>query len=164
LFEIVLYQPDIPPNTGNVLRLAANTGSRLHLVKPLGFRLSDRALRRSGLDYGDIKDVLVHEDWIACRHHLSDRRLFAASTRAERAYTDCEFVVGDAFVFGPETRGLPDELLSSFETGRRIFLPMAAGSRSLNLSNAVAAVVYEAWRQVGFTGSSERSCRTPGPT
>lgn len=154
MFDIVLYQPEIPPNTGNILRLAANTGCRLHLVKPLGFGLSDRALKRSGLDYGDIRDVTVHEDWADCRSHFRGRRLFAVSTRAERSYTDCGFSANDVFVFGPETRGLPDELLASLPEQQRIRLPMINGSRSLNLSNAVAIVVYEAWRQTGFTRSS----------
>lgn len=155
VFEIVLYQPEIPPNTGNVLRLAANTGCGLHLVKPLGFRISDRALKRSGLDYGDIRDVVIHEDWASCHKHLNNRRLFAVSTRGERLHTDCEFKQGDVFVFGPETRGLPGELLESFAEDRRVCLPMVAGSRSLNLSNAVAALVFEAWRQLGFAGSRQ---------
>jgi tRNA (cytidine/uridine-2'-O-)-methyltransferase len=155
MFDIVLYQPEIPPNTGNILRLAANTGCRLHLVKPLGFRLSDRALKRSGLDYGDIQDVTVHGDWAACRRYFHHRRLFAVSTRAERSYADCGFTEDDAFVFGPETRGLPEELLASFPEQQRIRLPMTEGSRSLNLSNAVAVVVYEAWRQTGFTGGNQ---------
>lgn len=157
MFEIVLYQPEIPPNTGNILRLAANTGCRLHLVKPLGFRLSDRALKRSGLDYGDIQAVVVHEDWGACQKHLSDRRMFAVSTRGAHSYADMESREGDVFVFGPETRGLPDELLASFPAKQCIRLPMVNGSRSLNLSNAVAVVVYEAWRQTGFTESGRQS-------
>ena len=155
MFDIVLYQPEIPPNTGNILRLAANTGCRLHLVKPLGFRISDRALKRSGLDYGDIQDVAIHEDWAACQTHLPDRRMFAVSTRGTHSYVDMEFREGDAFIFGPETRGLPGELLASFPEQRRIRLPMVHGSRSLNLSNAVAVVVYEAWRQIGFAEITE---------
>ena len=150
MFDIVLYEPEIPPNTGNILRLAANTGCRLHLVKPLGFRLSDRALKRSGLDYGDIREVLVHEDWTACSRQLAGQRLFSVSTRASLSYADCRFAPQDVFVFGPETRGLPADLLDSFAPDRRIRIPMAQGSRSLNLANAVAIVVYEAWRQQGF--------------
>lgn len=157
MFEIVLYQPEIPPNTGNILRLAANTGCTLHLVKPLGFRLSDRALKRSGLDYGDISDVIVHEDWSSCLNRLQGRRLFAVSTRGERLYTDCQYKAGDAFVFGPETRGLPGEVLASFVAGHRVRLPMVSGSRSLNLSNAVSVLVYEAWRQVSFAGSPQHA-------
>ena len=155
MFDIVLYQPEIPPNTGNILRLAANTGCRLHLVKPLGFRLSDRSLKRSGLDYGDIQDVAVYEDWATCHRHFHGRRLFAVSTRAERSYADCGFSGNDVFVFGPETRGLPQELLESFPEQQRIRLPMVNESRSLNLSNAVAIIVYEAWRQTRFTGGNQ---------
>jgi len=150
MFDIVLYQPEIPPNTGNILRLAANTGCRLHLVKPLGFRLSDRALKRSGLDYGDIRDVKVHEDWAEVVTHFLGRHLFAVSTRGNHSYATCSFAKDDVFVFGPETRGLPRTLLDSFPESHRIFLPMVNGSRSLNLSNAVAIVIYEAWRQTGF--------------
>ena len=154
MFEIILYQPEIPPNTGNVLRLAANTGCRLHLVKPLGFRLSDRALKRSGLDYGDIQDMVVHEDWQACLRMLGERRLFAVTTRGSVGYAGCAFQKGDAFVFGPETRGLPQELLDTFAEERRVRLPMMPGSRSLNLSNAVAVTIYEAWRQLGFASGA----------
>ena len=152
MFDIVLYEPEIPPNTGNILRLAANTACRLHLVKPLGFRLSDRALKRSGLDYGDIRDVLVHDDWTACARALEGRRLFAVSTKGNQPYADCRFAPQDVFVFGPETRGLPAALLETFAPDRRIRIPMAPGSRSLNLANAVAVVIYEAWRQNGFGG------------
>jgi tRNA (cytidine(34)-2'-O)-methyltransferase len=157
MFDIVLYQPEIPPNTGNILRLAANTGCCLHLIKPLGFRLSDRALKRSGLDYGDIQDVTVHEDWASFHGRFHERRLFAVSTRAKRSYADCDFKEGDIFVFGPETRGLPDELLATFPEQHRIHLPMVSGSRSLNLSNAVAVVIYEAWRQTGYVGCARNS-------
>jgi len=153
MFDIVLYEPEIPPNTGNILRLAANTGCRLHLVQPLGFRLSDRALKRSGLDYGDIEHIVVHEDWSACAAQLTGRRLYAVTTRGERGHTDCRFEKNDVFVFGPETRGLPEDVLKGFPAEQRLRIPMLAGSRSLNLSNAVAVVVYEAWRQTGFAGS-----------
>ena len=154
VFDIVLFEPEIPPNTGNILRLAANTGCRLHLVKPLGFQLSDRALKRSGLDYGDIKDLIVHTDWPACAAHFTGSRIFAVSTRGERPYTDCRFEENDVFVFGPETRGLPAGILAAFAPEQRIRLPMMKGSRSLNLANAVAVTVYEAWRQAGFVGGS----------
>ncbi len=152
MFDIVLYEPEIPPNTGNILRLAANTGCRLHLVQPLGFRLSDRALKRSGLDYGDIEQVVVHDDWTACTAHFAARRLYAVTTRGERAHAECRFENGDVFVFGPETRGLPTDVLDGFPAAQRLRIPMVEGSRSLNLSNAVAVVVYEAWRQAEFAG------------
>ena len=154
MFNIVLVQPEIPPNAGNVIRLAANTGSRLHLVQPLGFTLEDRQLRRAGLDYHEMASVTVHRDWEACRHALGERRLFAFSTRGTRSYAEIEFRVGDTFVFGAETRGLPEQLLEEFPDAMRLRLPMLAGNRSLNLSNAVAVVVFEAWRQIGFLGSA----------
>lgn len=154
MFDVVLYQPEIPPNTGNVLRLTANSGTRLHLVEPLGFSLDDRQLARAGMDYRDIAHATVHADWDACRAHLTGRRWFALSTRATTPYGAVAFARDDVFVFGPETRGLPQHVLDSFESTRRLRLPMVLGSRSLNLSNAVAVVVYEAWRQLGFAGST----------
>ena len=150
MFDIVLYEPEIPPNTGNILRLSANTGCRLHLVRPLGFRLSDRAARRAGLDYGGMEDATVHADWNACRAHFEGRRLLAVTTRAAHRYTECRFARDDVFVFGPETRGLPEPVLAEFPQIHQLRLPMLADSRSRNLSNAVAVVVYEAWRQLGF--------------
>ncbi len=159
MFDVVLYQPEIPPNTGNVLRLCANTGCRLHLVKPLGFELTDRALARAGLDYADIRSVAVHDDWDAALARLAGRRLFAFSTRATARYADARFAAGDAFVFGPETRGLPDAVLERIAPGERLRLPMVAGSRSVNLSNAVAVVVYDAWRQLGFAGAAPPGTR-----
>jgi tRNA (cytidine/uridine-2'-O-)-methyltransferase len=153
VFDVVLYQPEIPPNTGNVLRLCANTGCRLHLVKPLGFLLTDRALARAGLDYDDIRSAVVHDDWDAALARLAGRRLFAFSTHAARGYADARFAADDVFVFGPETRGLPEAVLDAIAPDRRLRLPMVAGSRSVNLSNAVAVVVYEAWRQLGFAGA-----------
>ncbi len=154
MFNIVLVHPEIPPNAGNVIRLAANTGSRLHLVEPLGFTMEDRQLRRAGLDYHDMASVEVHRDWQACRAALGERRLFAFSTRGLRNYAELDFRVGDAFVFGAETKGLSSEMLEQFAPEARLRLPMLAGNRSLNLSNAVAVVVFEAWRQIGFLGSS----------
>lgn len=154
MFDVVLYQPEIPPNTGNVLRLTANSGTRLHLVEPLGFSLDDRQLARAGLDYRDIAHATVHADWDACRAHLAGQRWFALSTRATTPYSAVAFARDDVFVFGPETRGLPQHVLESFESTQRLRLPMVPGSRSLNLSNAVAVVVYEAWRQLGFAGST----------
>ena len=150
MFEIVLYEPEIPPNTGNIIRLAANAGARLHLVKPLGFRLRDREVSRAGLDYGDLSSVMLHESWSACRVHFEARRMFALTTRAATRYDTPGYRAGDAFVFGPETRGLPDAVLADFSNERRLLIPMQPGNRSMNLANAVAIVVYEAWRQNGF--------------
>ena len=153
MLEVVLYAPEIPPNAGNVIRLAANTGARLHLVEPLGFSMEDRQLRRAGLDYHEMANVQVHRDWAACRVALADRRLFAVSTRGSINYAEPRYAPGDGFVFGPETSGLPQALLEEFPPGRRLRLPMRPGNRSLNLSNAVAVVVLEAWRQLGFAGA-----------
>jgi tRNA (cytidine/uridine-2'-O-)-methyltransferase len=150
LFDIVLYQPEIAPNTGNIIRLCANTGCRLHLVKPLGFRLGDRWLRRAGLDYADLARVVQHLDWEEALAQLAGRRLFALSTRAARLYHANAFAPGDGFVFGPETRGLPEAVLAQFPEERRLRVPMRPGCRSLNLANTVAIVVYEAWRQLEF--------------
>ena len=154
MFNIVLYQPEIPPNTGNIIRLAANTGATLHLVEPLGFNLEDRELKRAGLDYHEYAGLVVHKDWPACcaHLHLQGVRMFAFSTRATLRHTEPEYRAGDAFVFGPETRGLPQELLESFPAAQRLRLPLQPNNRSLNLSNAVAVAVYEAWRQLDFAG------------
>jgi len=153
MLDIVLYRPEIPPNAGNAIRLAANTGARLHLVEPLGFTLDDRQLKRAGLDYHERANVRVHRDWEACRAALAGRRLFAVSTRGALSYAEARYAADDAFVFGPETSGLPQALLEEFAPERRLRLPMRAGNRSLNLSNAVAVVVFEAWRQLGFCGA-----------
>ena len=150
MFDIVLYEPEIPPNTGNALRLAANAGARLHLVRPLGFSLRDRQLVRAGLDYGDLSAVIAHEDWNACRAHFATRRIFAVTTRGAQRYDAPRYQAGDVFLFGPETRGLPQSVLDELPPGQRIRIPMRAGNRSLNLSNTVAVVIYEAWRQQGF--------------
>lgn len=160
MFEIVLYQPEIPPNTGNLIRLAANTGCGLHLVRPLGFALEDKALRRAGLDYHEYAQVRVHDDWAAVRAHLAGRRWFAMTTRGSASCFEMTFRPGDVFVFGPETRGLPPEVLAEFSPAQRLRLPMRADQRSLNLSNAVAVTVFEAWRQNGFVGAVE--CAVPG--
>ena len=156
MVEIVLYQPEIPPNTGNVIRLAANTGARLHLVSPLGFSLDDRALRRAGLDYHELAGVRVHRDWAACAESLANRRVLALTTRAQRNVFDARFRHDDVLLFGSETAGVPEALLAAFPEEQRLRLPMLAGNRSVNLSNAVAIVVYEAWRQLGFCGAAER--------
>ena len=150
MFDVILYQPEIPPNTGNIIRLCANTGTRLHLVKPLGFRLEDRQLVRAGLDYHEFATVTVHEQWTACAQHFEGKRVFAVSTKGAQRYDVNRYVPGDVFLFGPETRGLPAELLNGFSEERRIRLPMLPESRSLNLSNAVAVVIYEAMRQSNF--------------
>ena len=154
MIDIVLVHPEIPPNTGNVIRLAANTGARLHLVEPLGFSLDDKQLRRAGLDYHDLAPLKIHSGWSECRKALAGRRMFALTTRAARNYSDVKFKDDDVFVFGAETAGLPREFLDQFETEMRLKLPMLPGNRSLNLSNAVAVVVYEAWRQLGFPGGA----------
>jgi len=152
MFDIVLFQPEIPPNSGNIIRLCANTGCMLHLVKPLGFTLEDKQLQRAGLDYHEYASLTVHEDWNACRAALAGRRMFAMTTRGAARYSEIAYAAGDVFLFGPETRGLPEEVLQEFDAQHRLRLPMLAHSRSLNLSNAVAVVVYEAWRQNGFAG------------
>jgi tRNA (cytidine/uridine-2'-O-)-methyltransferase len=154
MVEIVLVEPEIPSNTGNVMRLCANTGFRLHLVRPLGFSLRDAQLKRAGLDYRWLAEVVQHEDWAACRSALTGRRLFAATTRAEQRHDEPGYADDDIFVFGSETRGLSSETLVEFAPQRRIRIPMRKASRSLNLSNAVAVVIYEAWRQLGFTGGA----------
>ena len=150
MIDLVLYEPEIPPNTGNIVRLAANAGARLHLVRPLGFTLRDRQLARAGLDYVELADVTVHDNWTACLARLGGRRLFAVTTRAASRYDLTRYGSDDVFVFGPETRGLPDDVLECFPIEQRIRVPMREGNRSLNLSNAVAIVLYEAWRQNGF--------------
>jgi len=152
VFHVVLFQPEIPPNAGNVIRLTANTGSKLHLVKPLGFNLEDRQLARAGLDYHDLAQVSVHENWRDCQAALAGNRLFFVSTRGSTRFDAPRYQPGDAFVFGPETRGLPAEMLDGAPPEARIRLPMVAGNRSLNLSNAVAVMVFEAWRQNGYAG------------
>jgi tRNA (cytidine/uridine-2'-O-)-methyltransferase len=150
MFDIVLVHPEIPPNAGNVIRLAANTGARLHLVEPLGFSMDDKQLKRAGLDYHEHASVRVHADWQTCIRALNGKRLFALTTKAEQSVFDARFRESDAFVFGSETAGLPQEILDSFNTDLRLRLPMRPGNRSLNLSNAVAVTVFEAWRQLGF--------------
>lgn len=152
MFDIVLHEPEIAPNTGNVIRLAANTGARLHLVRPLGYTLNDRTLARARLDYHERAVLTVHEDWQACADALGPRRLFAISTRGVRRHDEVRYAENDVLVFGAETRGLPQTLLDSFVPEHILRLPMQPGSRSLNLANAVAVVVYEAWRQLGFRG------------
>lgn len=153
MFHVVLYEPEIPPNTGNIIRLCANTGARLHLIQPLGFRMEDRLLRRAGLDYGEWASVRVHTDLDTYLSVAPPRRLFACSTRGSRSYASTAFASGDALLFGPETRGLPPKVLDGILEHRRLFIPMRPENRSLNLSNAVAVVLYEAWRQIDFCGA-----------
>jgi len=150
LFQVVLFEPEIPPNTGNIIRLCANLGATLHLIKPLGFRLDDKSLRRSGLDYHDLTSVQVHVDFDACLAMLGGSRLFAVETEASRRYDTPDYSPGDAFLFGPETRGLPPATLERVGGEYAVSIPMRPASRSLNLSNAVAVVLYEAWRQCHF--------------
>lgn len=154
MFDIVLYQPEIPPNSGNVIRLCANVGARLHLVKPLGFDLSDAQLRRAGMDYAELAVVRVHEDWAACLAALGTPRMFALSTKGTTRHDQPRYASGDVFLFGPETSGLPAQILSGIPAPQRIRLPMMPGCRSLNLSNSVAVVAYEAWRQLDFAGGA----------
>jgi tRNA (cytidine/uridine-2'-O-)-methyltransferase len=154
VFHVVLVEPEIPPNTGNVIRLCANTGAQLHLIEPLGFDLADKQLRRAGLDYHEYASVKVHASFEAllATEECKPARMFALTTRGARTLVDMRFMSGDWFIFGAETRGLPDDVRERFAPSQRIRLPMRAGNRSLNLSNAVAVVVYEAWRQTGYDG------------
>jgi len=154
MYHIVLFQPEIPPNTGNVIRLTANSGATLHLVKPLGFELTLRAVRRAGLDYEELARVRVHAGFAACLAALGDARLFSIETGGAHPYSQARFESGDALLFGSETHGLPPEVLAQVPRDRQLAIPMRAGNRSLNLSNAVAIVVYEAWRQGGFAGAA----------
>ena len=153
MIEIILHQPEIPPNTGNVIRLCANTGARLHLVQPLGFDMDDRQLRRAGLDYHEYARVQVHEDLGQALAAIAPPRLFALSTRGRVRYDAPRYAPGDAFLFGGESRGLPEAVLAAIPPDRWLQLPMRPDNRSLNLSNAVAVVAYEAWRQLGFAGA-----------
>ena len=151
--HVVLFQPEIPPNTGNVIRLCANTGAALHLIRPLGFELDDAKLRRAGLDYHEYARVSVHDDLAAFLAAIAPSRLFAVSTRGRMRYDSVEYQDNDALIFGPETRGLPQGLIDALPPEQRLRLPMRPGNRSLNLSNAVAVIVFEAWRQQQFLGS-----------
>ena len=150
MFSVILYEPEIPPNTGNIIRLCANTGSSIHLVKPLGFELDDKRLRRAGLDYHEFAELAVHESLQECLEALRAPRVFALSTRGRTRYDQPDYAPGDALLFGPVTRGLPQDVLDAQPPERRLRLPMRPGVRSLNLSNAAAVVLYEAWRQQDF--------------
>ena len=153
MFAVVLYQPEIPPNTGNIIRLCANTGAELHLVEPLGFDITDKGLRRAGLDYHEYARVVRHADWAACKAALDGRRLFAMTTKGQTSPFSTALTDSDVFIFGRESSGLPPEVLAEFTPEQRLRLPMQAGQRSLNLSNAAAVTVFEAWRQAGFSGA-----------
>jgi len=152
MFHIVLYQPEIPPNTGNIIRLCANTGFFLHLIRPLGFEMDDKRLRRAGLDYREWQAVSIHDDWSSFLDSAKPGRVYALSTKGARHYSDALFSPGDALVFGPETRGLPQSFRDALSDDCILRIPMLAHSRSMNLSNAVAVIAYEAWRQNGFGG------------
>jgi tRNA (cytidine/uridine-2'-O-)-methyltransferase len=155
VFDLILYQPEIPPNTGNIIRVCANTGTALHLIHPLGFELDDRKLRRAGLDYHEFAAVREYPTLEDCIQSLgSDRRIFALSTKGGRNYADVAYRSGDVMLFGPETRGLPNAILETLPPEQRLRIPMRPDNRSLNLSNAVAVLLYEAWRQQGFVGGA----------
>jgi len=150
MFNIILFQPEIPQNTGNIIRLCANAGTQLHLVKPLGFILRDKQLLRAGLDYHEFASIKIHENWKDCIYHIDTKRIFAITTRGKVQYDAIQFYPGDAFLFGSETKGLPETIMNSIPDHMRLRLPMVTDSRSLNLSNTVAIVTYEAWRQHRF--------------
>jgi tRNA (cytidine/uridine-2'-O-)-methyltransferase len=154
MFSLILYEPEIPPNTGNIIRLCANTGAALHLIEPLGFDLEEKKLRRAGLDYREFARVTTHRSLDQCLLALGRPRVFALSTHGNTQYNKARFADGDALLLGPETRGLPKSLLDSLPAGQVLRLPMREGSRSLNLSNTAAVIVYEAWRQLGFRGGA----------
>lgn len=153
MFHVILYQPEIPPNTGNIIRLCANTGCQLHLIKPLGFTLEDKQLIRAGLDYHEFAKLRVYDDLPDCLSVFDPARVFALTTKGARPFHQMSYRAGDAFLFGPESRGLPVEILNEFKAEQRVRLPMLPDNRSLNLSNTVAVAVFEAWRQSGFEGS-----------
>jgi tRNA (cytidine/uridine-2'-O-)-methyltransferase len=153
MFHIILFEPEIPPNTGNVMRLCANTGCSLHLVHPLGFEIDDKRMRRAGLDYLDWQNVQQHANYIELLSTCNFNRIFACSTKGQTSYAQPNYRAGDAFIFGPETRGLPDRVLKTFAKEQILRIPMIPDSRSLNLSNTVAIFIYEAWRQLDFSGA-----------
>ena len=150
MFHIALFEPEIPPNTGNIIRLCANTGAALHLIEPLGFKLEDKQLKRAGLDYHEYTNLTLHKNWAEFKLAMAGKRLFAITTKGSQNYATVQFKVGDVFVFGPETRGLSEEIRAEFAPEHRLRLPMLADSRSLNLSNSAAVLLYEAWRQLDF--------------
>ena len=153
MLDIVLYEPEIPPNTGNIIRLCANTGFRLHLIEPLGFELDDKRLRRAGLDYSEFQDLRIHRDWPAYLDSVKPKNIYALSTKGTINYSSINYQPDDTILFGPETRGLPEHIRMSIGADNVLRLPMQASSSSLNLSNTVAIVTYEAWKHIGFKGS-----------
>jgi tRNA (cytidine/uridine-2'-O-)-methyltransferase len=153
MYHVVLFEPEIPPNTGNIIRLCANCGAQLHLIRPLGFEMSNKQLRRAGLDYHEFSEVKIHENLAAFVDVIKPNRMLACSTKGAQDYTGIQYKPGDALLFGPETRGLPLDVLESLPPEHRLRIPMIPGNRSLNLANAVSIIVYEAWRQQGFEGS-----------
>ncbi len=153
MLHIVLFEPEIPPNTGNIIRLAANTGCQLHLIEPLGFKLDEKSVNRAGLDYRETQDLRLHKSWADFLADEKPTRIFALSTKGTRCHSDAQFLSGDYLLFGPETRGLPAAIRESLPADQVLRIPMAANSRSMNLSNAVAVMVYEAWRQLGYAGA-----------
>ena len=156
MIDVVLVQPEIAPNTGNVIRLCANTGARLHLVHPLGFEWDDKRVRRAGLDYHELANVTHHQDWTACAASLHGRRFIAVETGGATRFDQMRYVEDDVLLFGRETSGLPDEVLAQVPAEQHVTLPMRPDNRSLNLSNSVAVAVYEVWRQLGYPGGSHR--------
>ena len=152
MLSVALFEPEIPPNTGNIIRLCANTGADLHIIEPMGFELDDKRLRRAGLDYHEWAKIKLHDSFNALMATLSGSRIYAVTTKGSRRYTEVEFTPSDVLLFGPETRGLPDEVLNSLPAEQRIRIPMRGNSRSMNLSNAASVLVYEAWRQLDFIG------------
>ena len=163
MFHVVLFQPEIPPNTGNIIRLCANSGAHLHLIEPLGFIWDDRRLQRAGLDYHEYASVSRHRDFTTFLETTAPHRVLAFSTRGQTRYDTCRYAPGDALLFGPETRGLPAPLLQTLPATNRVRIPMRPGSRSLNLANTVALALYEAWRQQGFAGADQRDTTTGHP-
>jgi tRNA (cytidine/uridine-2'-O-)-methyltransferase len=153
MLHIVLFEPEIPPNTGNIIRLAANTGCQLHLIEPLGFKLDEKSVNRAGMDYAELQDLRLHKSWERFLDDEKPARIFALSTKGTRCHSDARFQSGDYLLFGPETRGLPASIRESLPVDQVLRIPMAANSRSMNLSNAVAVMVYEAWRQLGYAGA-----------
>lgn len=157
MFHIVLFEPEIPPNTGNIIRLAANTGCQLHLIEPLGFKLDEKSVNRAGMDYAETQNLRLHANWEAFLASEQPERIFALSTKGTTTHSNASFQAGDYLLFGPESRGLPVQIRESLPAQQVLRIPMAANSRSMNLSNAVAVMVYEAWRQLGYAGALSNS-------
>lgn len=153
MLQIILYSPQIPPNTGNIIRLCANSGAKLHLIEPLGFSIDEKSCRRAGLDYKSLTDVIIHKDWENCKKMLSDRKIWAITKFGKKCYVQAKFSKSDALLFGSETSGLPEKIRNEFYQKEQLYLPMQSNSRSLNLSNSVAICLYEAWRHINFIGS-----------